>query len=70
MDDMTAWVGHPAAVQMRVPTEEELKKIDEKKTKHSKNFYRGLIAIARGHGVKVKKMSWEQYMKEMGNVNG
>jgi len=67
-DELAAWFGNPAFVQMRVPTEEELKKFAEKKINRDKNAYRGLLAIAQTKGVKVKEVSHQEFYKEFEDV--
>ena len=66
MDEMGAWFSYPAAVQMRVPTEEELKKFEEKKIEKEKKHYLGLIAIAEGNGKKVKEVSQKEFFLKYG----
>lgn len=66
MDEMAAWFSYPSVVKMKIPTDEELKKIEEKKIEHDRKAYLGLIAIAEGHGVKAKTVSKQQFFKEFG----
>jgi hypothetical protein len=66
MDEMVACFSDPATVQMRLPTEEELKKIEKKNVERGKKFYRGLIGLAKGKGVKVKTISRQQFLEKFG----
>ena len=60
-------LGYPSIVQMRVPTEDDLKRIEERKAEVDKQFGRGLLAIAQSKGVEVRQISKQQFFKEFGD---
>ena len=68
-DELSAWLSDPAAVQMRMPTAEELKKIGERKAEFDKKTYRGLLALAKGQGIKAEPMSRQEYLKRKNDVH-
>jgi len=63
-------LGYPSVVQMRVPNEEDFKRIEEKKAENDKQFGRGLLAIAQSKGIEVRQVSKQQFFKEFGDVLG
>jgi hypothetical protein len=67
-DDLATWFGNPSMVQMRMPTQEDMQKIDERKIENEKRAYRGLIAIARA--AQKKKEQAAKQPKEKNDVNG
>ena len=67
-DELTMGLGYPSAVQMRVPNEEDLRRIEEKKAENDKQFGRGLLAIAQSKGIEVRHVSKQQFFKEFGDV--
>jgi hypothetical protein len=68
-DELTMGLGYPSAVQMRVPNEEDLQRIEEKKAEQDKQFGRGLLAIVQSKGIEVREVSKQQFFKEFGDVN-
>jgi len=67
-DELSMGLGYPSIVQMRVPTEDDLKRIEERKAEVDKQFGRGLLAIAQSKGVEVRQISKQQFFKEFGDV--
>jgi len=67
-DELSLGLGYPAVVQMRVPTEEDLQKVEEKKAENDRQFGRGLLAIAQAKGIEVQQVSRQQFFKEFGDV--
>jgi hypothetical protein len=63
-DELTMGLGYPSVVQMRVPNEEDLQRIEEKKMENDKQFGRSLLAIAQSKGIEVRKISKQQFFKE------
>jgi hypothetical protein len=67
-DELAMGLGYPSVVQMRVPNEEDHKRIEEKKAESDKQFGRGLLALAQSKGIEVRKISKQQFFKEFGDV--
>jgi len=62
------FVGEPRAVQMRKQTEEDRKRMEEKNAARTKQFGEGLLALAKSNGIKVKRVSYQEMMKGLENV--
>jgi len=67
-DELLAWFSCPPAVQMRMPTEEELQKIEEQKVETDQKAYQGLLALCQAQGVQVKTMTREEYLRRKNDV--
>jgi hypothetical protein len=68
VDELSMGFGYPAIVQMRVPTEDDMRRMEEKKAERDKQFGRGLLAIAQSKGVEIRQVSRQQFYKEFGDV--
>jgi len=69
-EELRLHFGEPMAVQMRKPTADDWKKIDEKKEERVRKGFEGLLALAKSNGVEVQEvtMTRQQYFKEFEDV--
>jgi len=69
-EELSLHFGEPTAVQMRKPTADDWKKIDEKKAERVRKGFEGFLALAQSKGVEVQEVSMtrQQYFKEFEDV--
>ena len=69
-EELKLHFGEPTAVQMRKPTADDWKKMDEKKDERVRKGYEGFLALAQSQGVEVKEvtLSRQQFFKEFEDV--
>ena len=69
-EELRLHFGEPTAVQMRKPTADDWKKMDEKKEERVRKGYEGFLALAQSKGVEVKEVTLtrQRYFKEFEDV--